>query len=99
MNQAPQPETRKFLGPGVFMLAGLALFLACAAARFSWSRGEDWKVLLFACGCAGLLVYLLGWWNAFRARHNADWFSKALNLLGGVAFVLFSALILYRMLA
>ena len=46
MNQAPQPETRKFLGPGVFMLAGLALFLACAAARFSWSRGEDWKVLL-----------------------------------------------------
>ena len=79
------------------MVGGIALFLA-GAILFQTYPGLPAFVYPALC-VAGMAVYARGWWLAFRAKINSDWFSKALNILGAVFFFVLGVMMLIRMLA
>jgi len=79
------------------MIAGLLLFLG-GTLTFQTDAGLPAALCASIAG-AGMAVYVFGWWQSFRAKLNSDWFSRALNLLGLVFFLVLGGLLLHRMLA
>jgi hypothetical protein len=78
------------------MIAGIAIFFGAILLYQNVEGFPAWACIAMAP--AGMVCYGWGWWRAFRAKINSDWFSKALNILGLVFFILLGALLLVRML-
>lgn len=79
------------------MLAGIVLFLL--GGSLFQNMPDVPPGVCVALGVAGMALYGWGWWRAFRSKVNADWFSRALHILGAVFFFGLGALLLAKIIA
>ncbi|MCW8128752.1 MAG: hypothetical protein KIS92_00070 [Planctomycetota bacterium] len=99
MEEPPEPPRAVPSDDGAVprMVAGIALFLL---AGFLFQNVPAFPPKAgVAMGVIGMACYAWGWWRAFRAKINADWFSRALNILGAVFFYILGGMLLAKLLA